>query len=150
MAVDARLLVVDENDDVLDGLSEWISECPGFRVVGVAHSAGEALERIERVRPDIVLMDLSLPDGNGLDAARRIKSRAGAPLVVLTVFLDSAAIRAEARAAGADGCLSKPDITREFLPTLRPLLRSRMGDTAHRGVPRAAAPVRRGVPPEVE
>lgn len=126
MALNARLLLVDENDDFLDGLSAWISECPGFEVVGVAHSASEAFDRIGRLAPDMVLMDMTLPDLNGLDAMRRIKSRAGAPLVILMSFHDSAAARMEAKAAGADGCLSKAEITREFFLVVGTLWRARL------------------------
>jgi DNA-binding NarL/FixJ family response regulator len=141
MTSDARLLLVDGNDDFLDGLSAWIAACRGFQAVGVAHSANEAFERIVLLAPDMVLMDVTLPDMNGLDATRRIKSRAGAPLVILMTFLDSAAARAEAKAAGADGCLSKSEITDEFSRVVGTLWRLRLGRPGWSGsVPGAAQP----------
>jgi CheY-like chemotaxis protein len=115
MTADARVLLVDENDDFLDGLSAWIGECLGFEVAGIAHSGREAIQRIELLEPDIVLMDISLPDMNGLEVTRRIKGRARPPLVILMTFHDLAAVRTEASLAGADACLAKPEIARDFL-----------------------------------
>jgi CheY-like chemotaxis protein len=114
VAIDARLLLVDENDDILDGLSAWISGCPGFQVAGVAHSAREVYERVFLLSPDIILMDATLPDANALDVTRRLKTRAGAPLVILMTFHDITAVRVKAKSAGADACLSKPEITDDF------------------------------------
>jgi len=85
------------------------------RTSGVAHSAGEAFERLGKFSPDIVLLSLSLPNLNGLVATRRIKAQPNPPLVILMTFHDLAAVRAEAMAAGADACLAKPELAREFL-----------------------------------
>jgi len=120
-----RLLLVDENDDVLDGLCAWLREIPDFEVIGIAHSAREGIDRIRMQDPDVVLMDMSLPDLSGLEATRQIKSLARAPLVVLMSFHDSHAIRAEAKAAGADDFLSKPDLTGDILSVIQGALRSR-------------------------
>jgi len=109
-----RVLLVDENDDFLDGLSAWLSLTGRFAVAGVAHSGQQAVERAASFDPDVVLMDMRLPDISGLEATRRIKSRPNAPCVVLMAFHVSEAILAEARAAGADRCLSKYGTTRDF------------------------------------
>ena len=119
--VNVRVLLVDANDDILDGLSAWIATCDGFEVVGVAHSARETYDRMFLLSPDVVLMDMSLPDANALDVTWRIKSRARPPLVVLMTFHDLAAIRAQAQAAGADACLAKPRITEDFPRIVSPL-----------------------------
>src|SRR5262245_45261707 len=119
--LDARVLLVDGNDDILDGLSAWIESCPGFSVVGVAHSAREAYEKMFLVSPDVVLMDMSLPDANALDVCRRLRSRPGAPLIALMTFHDSAAVRSAARAAGADAFIAKPLITDDFPRIVGPL-----------------------------
>ena len=115
MIADARLLLVDENDDFLDGLSAWISECFGFEVAGIAHSGREALQRVQLLEPDMVLMSMSLPDMTGIDVTRRIKAQTRPPLIILMTFHESAAVRAEATVAGADGCLAKPEIAGDFL-----------------------------------
>jgi DNA-binding NarL/FixJ family response regulator len=117
MTADARVLLVDENDDFLDGLAAWIGACPGFEIAGIAHSGREALQRIDLLEPDVVLMDISLPDMNGLEVTRRISARARKPLVILMTFHDLTAIRVEASLAGADACLAKPEIARNFLDT---------------------------------
>lgn len=137
---DARVLLVDENDDLLDGLSAWIAGHPGFQVAGVAHSALEAFDRIGRLEPDIVLMDTSLSDLNALDATHRIASMPGAPIVILMTFHFSAAARAEALSAGASACLSKPDIARDFLGTAGTLWRERQACLAERPAQPASKP----------
>lgn len=124
MTKTTRLLLVDENDDVLDGLSAWLGEIPGLEVIGIAHSGREGLEQAWTQAPDVVLMDISLPDMSGLEATRRIKSVVPAPLVVLMAFHDNQAIRAEAKAAGADGFLSKPEVTAEILSVIDAAMRS--------------------------
>ena len=138
MTVDARVFLVDENDDVLDGLAAWISGCPGFQVAGVAHSAREAYERIFLLSPDIILMDISLPDANALDVTRRIKSRAGAPVVILMTFHDINAVRIKAGSAGADACLSKPEIMVDFPRVAGELWRERLGSLGLGETPRGA------------
>jgi DNA-binding NarL/FixJ family response regulator len=120
-----RLLLVDENDDFLDGVSAWLAEDPNVRVAGVAHSGEEAIERAATLAPHIVFVDVRLPDMNGFEAVRRIKAQSGAPLVVLTTFHDTAALRSAALAAGADGCLSKPRFTKDFVGVIEDLLHAR-------------------------
>lgn len=135
MLVNVRLLLVDENDDFLEGLSAWVAKSPRFQVVGVAHSGNEAIERIGKLAPDLVLMNMTLPDLSGLETTRRITTRPGAPFVVLMTFHDSSAARAEAQAAGAEGCLSKPEIMRgEFFLVLDTLLRTRTGRPGSPGI----------------
>jgi len=112
--MDARVLVVADNDDVLDGISAWLAVCPGFEVAGVAHTAREAYDRTHLHSPDIVLMSLSMPGTNGLAAARLIKARAEAPLVILMTLHDVDAVREHAAAAGADGCLSMARLIEDF------------------------------------
>ena len=114
----ARTLLVAGNDVFLDGVVAWMAEDPRIDVVGRAHSGSEVLERIDALRVELVLMDVSLPDVSGFEVARRIKSRPSAPLVVLLSFYDSRVARLEAWAAGADGFVP----TAETAECLRPLL----------------------------
>ena len=120
-----RLLVVDQNDDLLDGIAAWAKACSPFDVVGRAHSAAETIERVETLRPEIVLLDASLPDRSGFEVARSIKARSAAPIVVLMSFHDSRTARGEALAAGADDWISKDAISESLVHRVSAAIRKR-------------------------
>jgi CheY-like chemotaxis protein len=136
-----RVLVVDQNDDFLDALTGWLDAQPGLEVVGRAHDGRQAIERVEREVPDVVVLDVMLPDMTGIEATRRIKSRPGAPQVVLMSFHDSRAARAEAAAAGADDCIPKAEVTHALLPAIEQLVRLHdAGDRESTAVPDREGP----------
>ena len=120
---DIRLLLVGDNDDLLDAYAAWLELRPGLSVAGRAHSCAEAVRRTTELLPDVVVMDVSLPDASGFHATRRIKAEIDGPFVVLTTFHISETVRREARAAGADACLSKSDVTEELVPAIERLAR---------------------------
>ena len=116
------VLLVAESDDFLDGIASWLLKAPGLEVVGRAHSGHEAMDRVERLSPDLVLMDISLADMNGFEVTRRIKSQRPAPFVLLMTFHDSRVVGLAAMEAGADGCVSKTEVTDRLLPAIDALL----------------------------
>jgi DNA-binding NarL/FixJ family response regulator len=120
---DIRLLLVGDNDDLLDAYAAWLVLTPGLKVAGRAHSCEEAISRAAELAPDVVVMDLSLPDASGLHATRRIKAEVEGPFVVLTSFYVNDVVRKEARAAGADACISKSEITEQLVFEIERLAR---------------------------
>ena len=120
---DIRLLLVDENDDLLDAYAAWLEGRPGFTVAGRAHSCSEAVERAAELSPDVIVMDVSLPDASGLHATRLIKAEVDGPFVVLTTFHVNDTVRREARAAGADACVSKSKVTEQLVSEIERLAR---------------------------
>ena len=104
-------LIADGSDAFLSGMIQWISSCPDLQLVGTARNGPEALDAVSRLAPDLVILEAGLPGIDGFRLTRTLKSRPGAPLVVLVTFHASAAARAEARAAGADALLATPDFT---------------------------------------
>ena len=117
-----RVLLVDQNDDFLDGLCSLLAKDPGLEVVGRAHTASQAIERARDLRPDLVLLDVSLADLSGFKAVPRLKALRPAPLVLLMTFHESRAADRAATGAGADGCLSKAGVPDRLLLTLKELL----------------------------
>jgi DNA-binding NarL/FixJ family response regulator len=122
-----RVLLADRNSDFLEGLAVWLSEAPGFEVVAKVRSGREAVELVERLEPELVLMDTAMVDMNGFDAARKIKARHDAPLVLLMTLHPSQTALQEAWSAGADGLVSKIEITDELVPLVRELTRGKRG-----------------------
>jgi len=122
-----RVLLIDDNPDFLEGVSAWLTRDPAFELAGVAGSGGEALTQVENLEPDVVLMDVAMPGVNGFEATRRIKSKPGAPLVILLTFHDSETARVEALAAGADGFVPKTKVTEDLTRVIRSLLAQSAG-----------------------
>lgn len=106
-AAPLRILVVDDHVLVRMGLRTLLDGMPGLVVVGEASSMAESIAAARELRPDIVLMDIRLPDGSGVDACRQIRSlRPTTRVLMLTSFADDEAIFS-AIVAGASGYLLK-------------------------------------------
>ena len=100
-----RLLIVDD-DPAFRRLARRLLE-GAFDVVGEAASAAEARSAVRATRPDVVLLDVRLPDGDGLTLAGEFAGGAGAPAVVLTSSDDVAALMDDDVATGARGFIPK-------------------------------------------
>ncbi|HWH13443.1 MAG TPA: response regulator transcription factor [Miltoncostaeaceae bacterium] len=102
-----RIVIVDDHAVVRIGLKTLLANQAGFRVVGEAGTVAEAVSIAAQSRPDVVLMDVRLPDGSGVEACRRIKAdNSEARVVMLTSYQDEEAI-VGAVMAGASGYLLK-------------------------------------------
>ena len=98
-----RIVLIDDSRMARLGLREQLNRTAEFRIVGEAASIAEGLELIERLNPDLVLLDISLPDGSGVQACcRLVAGRPDTRVLILSVYDDPAVIR-EAIAAGARG-----------------------------------------------
>jgi response regulator of citrate/malate metabolism len=107
-AAPIRTLVVDDDYQVARIHAAFVARTEGFVVAGEAHSAAEALEAVDALRPDLVLMDVYLPDGNGLSVVRRLMERHEHPdFVVITAARDVDTVRT-AMQLGAVHYLVKP------------------------------------------
>src|SRR5207244_5806865 len=94
---------------------------PEVEVVGRASSGRGALEQVPLLKPDLVLMDLTMPGMNGLEATRRLKARPDGPRVILLTLHDNPEYRAAAAAVQADGFVSKSDLGLHLLPLIHNL-----------------------------
>jgi two-component system, NarL family, response regulator DevR len=102
-----RVFLVDDHEVVRRGVAEVLEDDPGITVVGEAGSVAEALARVPAVRPDVVVVDMRLPDGDGAELCARLRERDPAVrCLVLTSYADDDAVAAAAR-SGASGYLLK-------------------------------------------
>ena len=102
-----RLVLVDDHELVRRGLKALIDAEPDLEVVGEAATAEEAVRRIRFEQPDVVVLDLDLPDGSGIDVCRQIQTLSPhSRVLILTAFADERALIA-ARRAGAQGFVLK-------------------------------------------
>jgi DNA-binding NarL/FixJ family response regulator len=113
-----RVLVVDDHPAYRRALTSALKLVEGVEVAGEAGGGEAACEEAENLRPDLVLMDLSMPDLSGIDATRRIHRRQPQlPVVILTAHADPGVER-EARAAGVSGFLAKGTSLEELVIVL--------------------------------
>lgn len=106
-----RLFIVDDHEMVREGLKAMLVTEPDFAIVGEASSAEQALDAIERLRPDIVLLDVRLPGTSGIEVCRAVMERyPECAVIFLTTFTDDALV-AQCIQAGARGFIVK-DIER--------------------------------------
>ena len=113
-----RLLVVDDHEVVRQGLVALLDRRPNFQVVAEAGSVEEALAEARRHQPDIVVMDVRLPDGSGVEACREIRAELPETRVImLTSFPDDEAVLS-AIVAGASGYLLKQIRARDLVSAL--------------------------------
>ena len=102
-----RIMIVDDHEVVRDGIKALLAEEEGLTIAGEAGSVREAIERAEWARPDVVVMDIRLPDGSGIDATREIRARLpNTQVLMLTTFADDEALFASIM-AGASGYVLK-------------------------------------------
>ncbi len=134
------VVIVDDHEVVRIGLSHVLDSALGFEVVAVAGSAAEGLEAVERCRPDVLVLDVRLPDRPGIaivDDVRRLSP--ATRILVLTSYGEDRAV-VEAVAAGVDGFLVKTTDSAALIDAVRaladgrPLLREQVADALVRYV----------------
>ena len=134
-----RVLIVDDHALILRGLSDLLGAAEGIEVVGAIDSGVQAVAIVTDLQPDIVLMDLSMPVMDGIEATRRVLlARPETKVIMLTSFSENARILA-ALEVGAIGYLLKDTEPEDIIKALR--------HAADGGVtlsPKAAAPRPRG------
>lgn len=119
------VLVVDDDFMVASIHRRFVERVPGFRVVGEVHTGADALAAVDRLRPDLVLLDVHLPDVSGIEVLRRLRT-AGHDIgvVVITAAREADTVRAAA-AGGAVHYLVKPFAPEDLAARLEEFLRAR-------------------------
>jgi DNA-binding NarL/FixJ family response regulator len=114
-----RLLIADDHPVFRDGLASLLSTQPGVEVVATAADGAEAVALTKEHRPEVVVMDLQMPEMNGIDALKAIRAKhPDARVIVLTTYAGDAQALAALK-AGAAGYLLKNTLRRELLDTIR-------------------------------
>ncbi len=122
LAPPVRILLVDDNSEFLESAVSFLSADTGLKVVGRATSGQEALKRVKELEPDLVLMDLSMPGMDGIEATRCLKAEHnGALRVVILTLEDDSEYRSAATSAQADGLIKKSEFGTELLPLIEML-----------------------------
>jgi response regulator of citrate/malate metabolism len=92
-----RVLIVDDDFMVAKVHSGYVTKTPGFEVVGVAHTGGDAVRAVADLRPDLVLLDIYLPDRDGVSVLRELRTTAETDVIVISAANDVETVRAAMR-----------------------------------------------------
>jgi DNA-binding NarL/FixJ family response regulator len=118
-----RILIADDFQDWRRQVHSLLQTRPAWQVIAEASDGSEAVQKAEELKPDLVLLDIGLPNLNGIEAARRIRQRSpNSKIIFLTQNSELDIVRA-ALSAGALGYVRKIDSRRELLPAMDAVLR---------------------------
>ena len=116
---DIKILLVDDHSIVRYGIRSLIERNTGLSVCGEAENLLEAYEKVRELKPDVVLLDLKLPDGDGATGCREIKKiQEDIKVIILTAYADDTIV-VEAVRAGADGYLLKNIDSKTIIEAIR-------------------------------
>jgi DNA-binding NarL/FixJ family response regulator len=125
--VSAQILIVDDHEVVRRGLPSLLSSRPEWKICGEAADGCEAIEKAKSLRPDIVLMDISMSRMNGLEATRILRRELPESLVVIVSQNDPSVILRQAQEVDAAAFVAKSDLSRSLLTTLDRVVGERTG-----------------------
>ncbi len=114
-----RLLIVDDHEMARRGLAAMLATTEWLVVVGEAADCAAGLELARRTRPDVVLLDIRMPGGDGLACIEPLRALSPPPSIVIVTFYDDTAYILEALRRGAGGYLLKDATTEEVVSTIR-------------------------------
>jgi DNA-binding NarL/FixJ family response regulator len=117
--VTIRILIADDHGVVAEGLKSLVEAEPGMEVVGIVGDGREAVKHARESRPDVVVMDMSMPELNGADATRAIlQQQPGCRVIVLSMYVEREYVR-RALKAGAMGYVVKRSAAKELVDAIR-------------------------------
>jgi DNA-binding NarL/FixJ family response regulator len=119
MEKNIKVAIVDDHKIIADGLERLLSESEIVTVVGKAHSAADSLEMLAAVLPDVLMLDIGLPDGNGIDLCARLKVEYPYLKILMLTSYGELATITRALEAGADGYVLKNSMPEELLDGVR-------------------------------
>jgi DNA-binding NarL/FixJ family response regulator len=121
-----RILLADDHEIVRRGLCALLQNHEGWEVCGEATDGREAVEKAKQLRPDVVILDVGMPNLNGLDATRQLMQYDPNFKVIVLTITDSDQVIREALDAGARGFVLKSDAARDLVSAVEALQRKRM------------------------
>ncbi|MCL4523181.1 MAG: response regulator transcription factor [Acidobacteria bacterium] len=116
-----RILLADDHDVVRRGIRALLETHPGWEVCAEACNGREAIEQTKKLKPDVVLLDVSMPLLNGLEAARHIRKESPRTEILMLTMHDSEELAREVLEIGARGYLLKSDADREIISAVEAL-----------------------------
>jgi DNA-binding NarL/FixJ family response regulator len=119
------VLLVDDNPTFLNIVTRFLQEHEEIVVVGAVDGGQEALAQVHRLRPDIVLTDLAMPQVSGMETILRLRAAWPKMGIIALTLLDTNGYRQAALTAGADDFVAKDALNTDLLPTIRRVMEAK-------------------------
>ena len=114
-----RILIVDDHELLRRGIRGIIERDNLGEVCGEATNGLEAIDKVQKLKPDLVLLDVSMPLMGGLEAARRIRDIAPSTTIIVVTMHDSRQIKSLAEEAGADALVEKSEVSTTLVEAIK-------------------------------
>jgi len=131
--VSAHILIVDDHEIVRRGLRSLLASRPEWTICGEAADGCEAIEKAQSLRPDIVLMDISMPRMDGLSATQILRRQLPETQIVIISQNDPSIVQPQAQEVDAAAFVAKSDLSRSLLTTLDRVVGERAAKSAKGG-----------------
>jgi two-component system invasion response regulator UvrY len=116
-----QILIVDDHEMIRRGVRHLLSSSSALIVCGEASSGEGAMAQARELRPDLILLDISMPDSNGLEVAARLRRENPTTKIIIMSHHEKAQLLPRVLEAGADGCVDKGSLGRDLLLTIQSL-----------------------------
>jgi DNA-binding NarL/FixJ family response regulator len=117
-----RILIVDDHEIFRRGLRSLLESHPRWEICGEAVDGQEAVEKVKALKPDIVVLDITMPRLNGLEAARQIRNEFPESKVVILSQHEPSLMKQSALAAGAGAYVTKSEVSKELLVAIESII----------------------------
>jgi DNA-binding NarL/FixJ family response regulator len=114
-----RILIADDNEMVRRGIKDLLASEMACQVCGEAKDGAEAVQKSQELRPDLILLDISMPLLNGLEAARLLRQDMPKAKILIMSQHDPIQLLPRAIGAGANGCVDKSRVAVDLLPAIK-------------------------------
>ncbi|HUK03222.1 MAG TPA: response regulator transcription factor [Steroidobacteraceae bacterium] len=117
-----RVLLADDNSTFRKSTAAWLKSAPWIELVAVVENGTECLQYTRALSPDVVVLDLAMPDFNGFEITQQLKALGSAPRVVILSLYDEQEYRRRARQVGAEAYVAKMQTVKELVPAIQATL----------------------------
>jgi len=119
-----NVFIVDDDPEFRRFLKEFLSDQPGLKIVGEAADGKQALEKVKKIKPDLVLLDIRMPGINCFTASLLLKRRLPQARIIIMTIFDNPKYQESAVENGAFGYIVKSNLTRDLMPAIRAALKN--------------------------
>ena len=120
-----KILIADDNELIRNGIRLILESCPNWLVCGEAHNGPDAVEKAVELQPDVILIDISMPQMNGFEAAKRIHERVPGAQILMVSEHDSHSLAQAGTQPGVSGYVQKSRLGIDLISTIESLTNQR-------------------------